>query len=222
MAHPRALLVAVALLLLATPAAAGNLVSVPAANGQKSGLKLRFVNYTGGASGQIVIDVQNPGQHGETFDARGLYFVPDGDPERAPQRLGAAGPFEQQHGDSWQTKQTTDVAPGQTVRLKLQVFCLDSHRGAPQAGQAFHLGAKRLPKELNTEIQRGAERTFKARPSKGEAIGEVQGHVWSTRNKKWIKLEGERAKEKSDPAPGSRRHHERLPVHRAVQGQSLE
>lgn len=180
---------------------------VPAEDGKKTSLQIRQVDFSGGASGQIVVEVRNQGQQAQAFEARGLYFVPKGSAQSAPQRVGAAGPFELQEGQSWKRKQRLEIQPGQTVKLKLQVFCLDSHRGSPGKSQGFKVARQRLPKQLSAEIEEGAQRILRTKAGNpAEATGDIQSHVWTSRNKKWIKLEGERANEKDSASPGPLRH----------------
>jgi hypothetical protein len=200
-------------LLFAGAAHAGSFAPVPALDGQKTDLQIRQVDFTGGASGQVIVDVRNAGQHAQTFHAKGLYFVPKGDAQSAPQRVGAAGPFEVKQGQSWRHKTELLIQPGQTVRLKLQTFCLDSHRGSPGKGQGYSIANKRLPKQLTTEIETGAQRLIRAKGAPAAATDDIQSHVWKSRDKKWIKLEGERANEK-DGGGSSMRPMRRLPVQR--------
>jgi hypothetical protein len=197
-------------LLLAGTAHAGSFAPIPALDGKKTSLQLRQVDFTGGASGQVVVEVRNAGHQAQTFQARGLYFVPQGDAQSAPQRVGAAGPFEVNQGNGWQRKTELQIQPGQTVRLKLQTFCLDSHRGSPGKGQGFKVARERLPKHLTTEIESGAQKILKAK-APAAANGDIQSHVWNSRNKKWIKLEGERANEKDGSEQRSLR---RMPIQR--------
>jgi hypothetical protein len=186
-------------------------VAVPALHGKRMPLEIRFVQYTGGSTGKIVVDVRNTGKHAATFDAAGLYFVPQGDPERAPQRLGAAGPFEQEQQGSWERREKARIKPGQTVRLKLQVFCLDSHRSSPGTSQGFSVARKRLPRDLRKTIHSGAQGILKGAADVPSANNEIQSHVWKTRNKKWIKLQGERKSEKSSGGTSQRYRPRRAP-----------
>ena len=164
----------------------------------KTKLKLRIVRYTGSTNGGMVVEVKNDSKRPQTFKAAGLFFVPRGNPDDAPQRLGATGPFEVQDDGAWKRKEKLAIAPGQKVKLKLQLFCIDSHRSSPSASTPFRLAKKRLPKRLRQEIESGTRRILKSKKA-GTARGardDVQKHVWKTRNKKWIKLEGERQREK--------------------------
>ena len=194
----RTIAISAALALVPSLAAARPYTAVPELDGRKNTLKIRFVEYTGGSSGRMVVDVRNGGAKSERFAAKGLFFVPEGDPDKAPQRLGAAGPFEVTgDDDNSDPKNSVWLPPGATRRLKLQVFCLDSHRSSPGASQRFRIAAKRLPKTLRNQIEDGAQGFVREHKGKSSANGAIQSHVWKTRNKKWIKLEGERAFEKS-------------------------
>src|SRR4051794_23895278 len=61
--------------------------------GKPSDLLVRIVSYAGSSNGVITIDVKNPSGQAQEFTAKGIYFVPRGDADQAPQRLGAVGPF---------------------------------------------------------------------------------------------------------------------------------
>src|SRR4051794_30373754 len=61
--------------------------------GKTSALRIRVVRYDGGTNGTITVDVKNPTDRPQLFAAKGLYFVPKGNADSAPQRLGAVGPF---------------------------------------------------------------------------------------------------------------------------------
>ena len=93
------------------------------------------------------------------------------------------------------------------------MFCIDSHRSSPSSSTPFRLAQKRLPKDLTLEIEQGTQKLMKARkaPSAKSVSSDVQGHVWQTRNKKWIKLEGERTDEKSPQNDIMQQRQERSP-----------
>lgn len=205
------LLATVVALLGPATAAADSFVPVPRLDAHADqGLQIRFVRYTGGTNGEMVVEVKNTAKAARTFSAEGLYFVPDGDPESAPQRLGAAGPFELVDGDKRTTQERVVVAPGKTERLHLAVFCIDSHRSSPGASQRFSISKKRMPKALRHKISSGTKdvlRTYgnsKAAPAKSA----IQSHVWKSRDEAWIQLEGERKNEKSTkPSKAFERRH---------------
>jgi hypothetical protein len=159
--------------------------TVPGADG----LQLRVVRYEGSTNGAITVDVRNTSDAAKTFDARGLYFVPVGDPDRAPQRLGAVGPFLK--GGERMTTMT--LAPGQSAKVTLDVYCIDSHRPSPDEKTPFRLAKTRIPPVLTQAITKAAEEA--AAPYGGvtapPAKSAVQGQVWKNRDAKWIKLDGE-------------------------------
>lgn len=180
------------------PTKAARAVKVPALDGKKNHLTMQFVRYTGGTNGEMVVTVANRGKRVESFDATGMYFVPDGDPEKAPQRLGAAGPFRVKDGEGWKQSEKLTLAPGEQKTLHLQVFCIDSHRSSPQASHTFGIAAKRMPKKLRHKIKAGTKDILqKNRGSVAKSKSAIQSHVWKSRDSKWIELEGERANEKA-------------------------
>ncbi len=222
MRHFSLVLAGLGLLALAASARAETpFAAVPALDGKKTTLQIRQVEFSGGASGNIIVEVRNPAKQAQLFQAKGLYFVPHGDAQNAPQREGAVGPFEIKEGQTWRHAEQMMVPAGKTVTLRLQTFCLDSHRGAPGKGQGFGIAKTRLPKELMNQNEAAATRAIRAKAGKVDAAqSEIQSNVWSNRNKKWIKLEGERANEKaSSPVPQGIRHYNRRPIQ---QNQSIE
>jgi hypothetical protein len=212
-ASKRVLMIALALALVAgmaiDAAAAGPYQRLPALNKSSKSLRIRFVRYTGGTNGRMIVDLRNTSRKSAAFTPDGLYFVPKVDPERAPQRLGAAGPFELDKQSQAQRKLT--IAPGKTVRLRLQVFCLDSHRASPAASHRFRVAKKRLPKSLRKKIVRRARKAYDMNKSRGYRAQKsaMQSEIWRTRNAKWKKLEGERKNEKSSNKGVPRRRMQR-------------
>src|SRR5262249_37087456 len=93
----------------------GKYHAVPGGN-----LQLRVVKYDGEVNGQLTVEVHNGSKRAASFTARGLYFMPDGDPDRAPQRLGAVGPME--IGETREDE--VRVPAGGTVEVTLDVFCV--------------------------------------------------------------------------------------------------
>jgi hypothetical protein len=167
---------------------------VPAMHGEKEQpFDLRIVSYDGSTNGALTVEVRNKTKVARTFDAQGLYFVPQMNANEAPQRLGAVGALQTEKGGAWTYGENTNVAAGETVRVKLDVFCIDSHRASPTSSTPFALAKDRLPKELSTNI-RGAAK--KAADSVGGyaapmAKSNMQGEVWKNRDADWIELEGE-------------------------------
>lgn len=184
---------------LAGSAQAEPLKRVPAIDGKAQALRMRVVAYDGSTNGRMVVEVVNSGQQTETFIADGIYFVPTGNPEVAPQRLGAAGPIviiedgiEKSYLDGIQ------IPPGSKQTVRLEVFCIDSHRSSPSSATKFGVAAKRLPKQLRQKLTHGAKQII--RENKGDvtkAKSAIQSHMWKTRDADWIKLEGERKQEKA-------------------------
>ncbi len=199
--HLRHLLALTVLLALgASPALAQPFVSMPEATGASENLRIRFVTYDGSTNGAMVVEVKNTGRSTAKFSADGLFFIPKGDPEKAPQRLGAAGPLvevagkkERIHADG-----KVAIAGGTSKTLRLEVFCIDSHRSSPSSETKFSVAKKKLPKELRKELRTSNQAIY--RKNKGDfkkSKSAVQSNMWKQRDKKWIKLEGERANEKS-------------------------
>lgn len=188
--------------LLAGPAQADKFAPMPGSGAANSSLQLRFDRYDGSTNGEMIVVVKNTGKQSQTFEAKGMFFVPEGDPEKAPQRLGAAGPIRvvTGAGKGQQLSAHKDevvLLPGETKRLRLEVFCIDSHRSSPSPKTKFAVAKKLLPKKLRQEISAGARKII--RDNKGDVSkskSEIQSHMWKTRDKAWIKIQGERKKEK--------------------------
>ncbi|MBT9554919.1 MAG: hypothetical protein IV100_02770 [Myxococcales bacterium] len=203
-AHPAvrsALLVVFAAVLAASSAFATEapFQALPkAAEGAASGLRLKVLRYDGNTNGGMVVEVRNPTQTPHYFEAQGLYFVPNMKPDEAPQRLGAAGPFSVERGGTWVTDEKLELAPGASATLRLEVFCIDSHRSSPSAETPFRLAKARLPKGISGPIEAGTKAILQGHNAKTarEAAGAVQEHVWETRNKAWLPVEGERVDER--------------------------
>lgn len=176
----------------AVSASAAQFDPVPAEPGAKgNGLELRVVKYDGSTNGAITVEVKNPTASDAEFNARGLFFVPDVDPDKAPQRLGAVGPFLRQ-GKAARVEKLS-VAAGKSVQLSLDVYCIDSHRSSPTPATPFRVGKERMPPQLSQAIDASTKKAAErfggvAAPS---AKGSNQGEVWKTRDSKWIKLDGE-------------------------------
>lgn len=165
--------------------------------GVETPFELRVVKYDGAVNGQLLVEVRNTGKQPAQFAAEGLYFVPDGDPDKAPQRLGAVGPLQVKGEKGWESKDTVAIAAGDSVKVMLDVYCIDSHRPSPSSATKFRLGKTRLPKTLSRSIARDARKSAAdnggyAAPAAKSA---VQGEVWKNRDAKWIKLDGEGAQE---------------------------
>lgn len=184
----------------ARPARADKFVPLADLGGKGEDLQIRVVRYDGSTNGKMVVDVRNAGKTRTQFVAEGIYFIPKGDPEKAPQRLGAAGPFTVVGHKDASSLQALALQPGETRQLQLDVFCIDSHRSSPSSSTSFSVAAKRMPKELRQTIASDAQKII--RRNKGDvekSKGEIQSTTWKARDSKWIKLEGERKQEKAAP-----------------------
>ena len=161
-----------------------------------SSLQIRATAYDGSVSGTLKVQIKNPAKTSQTFTATGLYFVPQGDPDTAPQRLGAVGPM-QLATDSKKEQASIEVPAGATVEVALDVFCIDSQRGAPGPKNVFDVGATRMPKQLSQQIEHSADEAVSAARKSGEkrprqaAKSAIQSGVWKSRDDKWIELDGE-------------------------------
>ena len=165
----------------------------PNPNEKPSGLLIRVVRYEGSTNGGMTVELKNPTAQAAEFSAGGLFFVPDVDPDRAPQRLGAVGSFT----NKGERGERLTIAAGGSVRLGLDVYCIDSHRSSPTSTTPFRIGKERMPRELSQTIDANSKRAAEslggvhAAPAKGA----VQSEVWKARNDKWIKLDGESQQE---------------------------
>ena len=166
-----------------------------------SKLQIRAVEYDGSTNGTLKVQLKNTEKSAQKFSATGLYFVPEGDPDKAPQRLGAVGPMQLASGSSSKELQSIEVPAGQTIEVALDVFCIDSHRSSPSPRNVFNVGNKRMPKELAAKIESTADRAVSAERAKGThaprpaAKSAIQSEVWRSRDAKWIELDGEGAQE---------------------------
>lgn len=182
--------------------------------GGKDHLQLRVITYDGAVNGELTVEIKNPSSRALSFTASGLYFVPDGDPDRAPQRLGAVGPM--QIGADREDE--VRVPAGGKVMAKLDVFCVDDHRDAPTSATAFTLARHRMPTDLTRAIDHETRAAAKSAGGFGsaDAAEPVQAEVWKARDKRWVKLDGEGAQE-TDKAAGrdhvqeDRKNEERVP-----------
>jgi hypothetical protein len=162
-----------------------------------SKLQIRAIEYDGSTNGTLKVQIKNTDKTTQSFSATGLYFVPDGDPDSAPQRLGAVGPMQLASGGAPKEMTKIEVAAGATVEVALEVFCIDSHRSSPSTSNVFTVGAKRLPKELASTIEKRADSMVHKAAADGESAPRpaakqmIQSEVWRSRDAKWVPLEGE-------------------------------
>lgn len=185
----------------ARPAMADKFVPLPDLGGKGEDLQIRVVRYDGSTNGKMVVDVRNTGKARTRFVAEGIYFIPAGDAEKAPQRLGAAGPFTVVGSKAAPSNlQELVLQPGETRQLQLDVFCIDSHRSSPSSSTSFSVAGKRMPTALRQTIAADAQKII--RRNKGDvekSKSEIQSTTWRARDSKWIPLEGERKQEKAAP-----------------------
>ena len=203
----------------ATPAdpAVPAVPAVPAPAATNSGLDLKVVSYDGAVNGELTVEVKNTTKIARTFTATGLYFVPDGNADEAPQRLGAVGPM-QIAGDGGangtQRVEKLVIQPGAAMKVKLDVFCIDSHRPSPTSKNQFNVGSKRLPAKLRTTIESRSKTAVDnaggyAAPAAKSA---VQSQVWEARDAEWVKIDGEGKQEtRKLNAPPQPQHINRQP-----------
>ena len=157
---------------------------------------MRIVQYRGSTNGAITVEVKNPTGTPQEFSAKGIYFVPTGNANEAPQRLGAVGPFQLQsaNGPSRRMDRRT-IAAGATERLTLDVYCIDSHRASPSSSTSFRVAKDRVPASLvhaiDADAEKSAARHGGVSAPASAAKSAVQSEVWKNRDKKWIELDGE-------------------------------
>jgi hypothetical protein len=179
--------------LKSAPAAAASFEKLPGEQGKTSPLLMRIVKYDGGTNGEITVEVKNPTATPQEFSAKGVYFVPTGSANEAPQRLGAVGPFQLQTGKGPRRVDHATIAPGAVERMTLDVYCIDSHRASPSSSTGFRVAKDRVPAPLMRAISDDATRSAEGLGgvSAPSAKGAVQSEVWKNRDKKWIELDGE-------------------------------
>ncbi len=191
----RSLIVTLGLLAALPAFAESSFAPLPAdqTGGRHTGLEIRVVTYDGSVNGALTVDVRNPTKSAVDFSARGLYFVPEGDANTAPQRLGAVGPFQLQAGLKWVRREQTTIASGATARMKLDVYCIDSQRGSPSSATSFRPATTRVPKPLADKIDADTKAATQGLGGQGApaAKSAVQSEVWKNRDQHWIPLDGE-------------------------------
>jgi hypothetical protein len=179
--------------------AADRFDKLPAVKGQRAnGLVIRIVQYAGNTNGAITVEVKNPSDAPQEFTAKGLYFVPQGNANQAPQRLGAVGPFQVLSAGGGQRADHLTIAPGASERLALDVYCIDSHRASPGPSTPFRVARDRIPPALVKAIDTDAVAASRAYGgvSAPAAKAQVQSEVWKNRDARWIELDGEGKQEK--------------------------
>jgi hypothetical protein len=192
---------AIAVALVALPLhAQGGFAPLPAVQGRAlTGLEIRVLGYQGGVNGVLTAEVHNPTGAPIEFVARGLYFVPDGNANNAPQRVGAVGAFMLQTAKGWEQRVQATIDAGATARMKLDVFCIDSHRASPSSMTGFRPAAQRLPKPMADKIDSDTKERTRHMGGQNAAAAKsaVQSEVWKNRNEHWVPLDGEGNQEAS-------------------------
>jgi hypothetical protein len=165
----------------------------PEPGGKPTGLEVRVVSYNGSTNGAITVEVRNPTSTAQVFSAAGLFFVPAMDPDQAPQRLGAVGPYEVKA----QRHEKLELPANSAIKANLDVYCIDSHRSSPTSQTPFRIAKERLPPQLTAAIDTESKQV--AAPMGGvstpAAKSAVQSTVWKNRDAKWIRVEGESKQE---------------------------
>ena len=114
---------------------------------------MRIVEYQGKTNGKMVIDIMNEGRAEEEFIAKGIYFVPK--EIRRQHHNDLAQPVLSSKGEwTMAAARRHSHQPRQTVRMELDVFCIDSHRESPPQRPMDRVGLKHgmLQKYLNKGI----------------------------------------------------------------------
>ena len=81
------------------------------------------------------------------------------------------------------------------MAVKLDVFCIDSHRPSPSSANTFTLGKSRLPRALARTIETSAKAAADQSGGYAPAASAIQGEVWKHRDKRWVRLDGEGVQE---------------------------
>ena len=131
-----------------------------------SSVTMRVVERSGE---QFVVDVTNPTADAATFNRVGLYFVPAGPPDDSPQRLGVVD-----------GNDVARLAPHETIRVTLQAYCIDEHRGGPQPKTHYVLASRRMPTDLTNALAGAAHQT-----------NNPQRAIWQVRAQSPTKLIGD-------------------------------
>jgi len=191
----RSLCVTVTLFLSLSALARPGFAPVPADKpGEKaSGLLAQIVSYDGSTNGTLTVDLKNPTGAAVELTPAGLYFVPVGDPDHSPQRLGAVGSAQVDGA----RKDKLTIAAGATVRAKLDVYCIDSHRSSPTPETPFALAKDRIPAKITQAIHTEAQAATKSMGGMAApaAKSAVQSTVWKNRDRQWVPLQGEGTQE---------------------------
>lgn len=131
-------------------------IPVSAGGVPNSALQLDVVRRDGET---FLVVLNNPSDSVVSFDAVGLYFVPDPTKnDESPQRLGVVTPGQiATSGTEWKDAGSVlQLAPHQSILVKLASYCLDSQRRSPSEQTQYHLASTRMPSQLKDELARVA------------------------------------------------------------------
>ena len=124
---------------------------LPSLDKKRTTLQMRIVEYQGETNGKMVIDIMNEGRAEEEFIAKGIYFVPK---EIRRQHHNDLRGRSLRKGEWRSQRDAIAIQPRQTVRMELDVFCIDSDGQAPPQRPMDRVGLKHgmLQKYLNKGI----------------------------------------------------------------------
>jgi hypothetical protein len=151
--------------------------------------ELKVDRYTDGVHGEMTVLVHNLGSHDDSFSARGMYFLPDDHADQ--QRLTVVGGIRAGSEDAPRT--AVLVAAGATVRLRMDVYCIDYNRHAPETATQFTVASARLPDRLLAAIEAATVATVRTVRFKPDAdqMTIIQGRVWAARESRRTRLRGD-------------------------------
>ena len=172
---------------------------MPPAPGQDGTFELRTLHYDDGVHGEMTVEVRNLGAKAATFSARGLYFVPDDNPNTAPQRLAIVGGIRTGSEDA--PRELISLAAGTTAKVRFDVYCIDEDRHAPESTMTFTLASTRLPDKLVAGIEHATVDVVKTIKLKADDDQQrrIQPLVWQARRDsgvRGLKLKGDGAQER--------------------------
>lgn len=169
---------------------------LPAAPGQHGRFELRVVQYDDGVHGEMTVEVHNLSATPAAFSARGLYFLPDNNPDSAPQRLAVVGGIRTGSEDA--PRDLIQLAAGASTRVRFDVYCIDEDRHAPETTTDFTMASARLPERLSAELESDTAAVVKTIKLKADddQLRRIQPLVWSARRDVRVKLKGDGAQER--------------------------
>jgi hypothetical protein len=172
---------------------------MPPGPGQDGKFELRVVQYDDGVHGEMTVEVHNLGNVSSNFSARGLYFVPDDNPNTAPQRLAVVGGVRTGSEDA--PRDVIQVAAGGTMKVRFDVYCIDEDRHSPESTTQFTMARTRLPADLSVAIEGTTAEVVKTIKLKADDDQQrrIQPLVWMARREpsvRGVKLRGDGAQER--------------------------